>query len=136
MTEPIVGPEVYSQKLVSAAKARKFLSQNGHGYVAVSIQDADGNAYDPETLELELWFNDLSGTATDPRGVQVVVATLDTGIVKDDVGKYHYDISPQYTSQKGLISVEWNYGVNGNDFKFMDDMQIQEQMYMCKINLF
>lgn len=128
MTEPIVGPEVYSQKLVSAAKVRKFLSQNGHGYVAVSIQDANSNAVDPDTLSLEIWFNDLSGTATDPRGVQIVSATLDTGIIKDDVGKYHYDISPQYTSQKGLISVEWNYDVGGTEFKFLDDMQIQEQM--------
>ena len=130
MTEPIVGPEVYSQKLVSAAKARKFVSQNGRGYLSISIQTPGGDPVDPAdgTLTLKVWLNLLDGTAVDYRGDLVVNATTDTGIVRDDVGKFHYDIGPQYTANKGLLSVEWGYEVDDKDFVFQDDMQIQEQM--------
>ena len=129
ITEPIAEP-VYSQKLVSAAKARKFLSQNSRGYVALSIQKPDGTAVDPTSgsLHLKVWLNILDGTATDPRGNLIVNVLDTTGIVRDDTGKYHYDIGPQWTANKGLLSVEWTYEVDGVDFVFQDDMQIQEQM--------
>ncbi|AVJ48631.1 hypothetical protein SEA_PIER_126 [Mycobacterium phage Pier] len=128
MTEPVYGPEVYSQKLVSAARARKFISQNSRGYIAISIQDAQNNAVDPESLALKVWFNDLSGNSTDPQGELVINVDLDNGIVRDEVGKYHYDIGPQWTAQRGLLHAEWFYEVDDADFVFQDDMQIQEQM--------
>lgn len=130
MTEPIVGPEVYSQKLVSAAKARKFVSQNSRGYMALSIQTPSGDPVDPVdgTLGLKVWLNILDGSAVDPRGDLVVNVTTETGIVRDDVGKFHYDIGPQWTKQRGLLSAEWSYQVGDADFVFQDDMQIQEQM--------
>lgn len=130
MTEPVYGPEVYSQKLVSAAKVRKFVSQNSRGYMAISVQDSGGNPADVTigSLNLKVYLNLLDGTATDPRGTMIANVTIDTGIVRDDVGKYHYDIGPQYTANKGLLSAEWTYDVGGVDFAFTDDMQIQEQM--------
>lgn len=130
MTEPVYGPEVYSQKLVSAAKARKFVSQNGRGYLAIGIQDPNGNPVDaaPGTLSLKVYLNKLDGTATDVRGDLVVNVTTDTGIVRDDVGKYHYDIGPEWTANRGTLSAEWNYEVDGSDFVYQDDLQIQEQM--------
>lgn len=130
MTEPIVGPEVYSQKLVSSAKVRKFISQNSRGYMALSVQDPSGNPVDPAdgTVTLRVWFNNLDGTATDPRGTVVINATTGTGITRDDVGKFHYDIGPAYTAQRGTLTAEWAYEVDGTDFAFNDDMQIQEQM--------
>ena len=48
MTEPIHGPEVHTQKLVSQARARRFVSQNGRGYLAVGILDAAGKPVDPD----------------------------------------------------------------------------------------
>ena len=133
MTEPIVGAEVYSQKLVSQAKVRKFASQNGRGYLALGIVDAERNPVDPDNnlVRLKLWSNDLSDpTAEDSRGDLV----LDTNApntpdpVRDDVGKYHFDIGPAYTGQRGLLSAEWSYTVDGTAFTFADDVQILEQM--------
>lgn len=130
MTEPIVGPEVYSQKLISSAKARKFVSQNSRGYMALSVQTPGGEPVDPEpgTLTLKVYLNLLDGSATDPKGNLIVDVSMDTGIIRDDVGKFHYDIGPQWTANRGLLTAEWNYEANGGVFEFQDDMQIQEQM--------
>lgn len=130
MTEPIYGPEVYSQKLVSAAKARKFVSQNGRGYLAIGIQDAAGAPVDAVagSLTLKVYLNLLDGTSPDARGNLIVNATEAAGIVRDEIGKYHYDIGPQWTANKGLLNAEWGYQVGDADFVFQDDMQIQEQM--------
>jgi len=133
MTEPVYGPEVYSQKLVSQAKVRKFASQNGHGYLSIGIIDASRDPVDPDNnlVRLKLWRN----TLTDPldegtRGTLV----LDTNAantpdpVRDDVGMFHFDVGPAYTGQRGLLSAEWTYTVGGATFTFNDDMQVLEQM--------
>lgn len=133
MTEPVYGPEVYSQKLISQAKVRKFASQHGRGYLAIGIVDAERNPVDPDNnlVRLKLWLNTLTDPdVEDSRGTLV----LDTNApntpdpVRDDVGKYRFDIGPAYTGQRGLISAEWSYAVGGTAFVFTDDLQILEQM--------
>jgi hypothetical protein len=133
MTEPVYGPEVYSQKLVSQAKVRKFASQHGHGYLSIGIIDADRDPVDPDNnlVRLKLWVNTLADPLDEgTRGALV----LDTGApntpdpVRDDVGMFHFDVGPAYTRQRGLISAEWTYTVGGTAFTFNDDMQVLEQM--------
>ena len=133
MTEPIYGPEVYSQKLISQAKVRKFVAQNGRGYLAIGILGADQKPVDPDNnlVRFRLWRNTLTEPlAEDERGELV----LDTNApntpdpVRDEVGKFHIDIGPAYTGQRGVLSAEWSYQVGGTSFAFTDDMQILEQM--------
>ena len=120
----------FSPKLRDRAVARKFVSQNSRGYMAIGIFDAGGapvNA-DDNTLVVTVWFDDLSGTAPDPRGVQIVTGTPGTGIVNDGTGMYHFDIGPEWTKRVGLLHAEWAYKVAGTEFTYQDDMQILEQM--------
>lgn len=130
MTEPIYGPEVYSQKLISQAKVRKFVSQHGRAYLAIGIVDAARNPVDPDagTIALKVWRNTLDDPLNeDSRGVLIIdVAAAD--IARDDVGKFHYDIGPEWTGLRGLLSAEWTYQVGGTEFTFTDDMQILQQM--------
>ena len=129
MTEPIHGPEVHTQKLVSQARARRFVSQNGRGYLAVGILDAAGKPVDPDagTVALKVWFNNLDGGAMDVRG-DLVVDEAAAAITRDDKGKFSYDIGPAHTGQRGTLTAEWTYEVGGTAFTFSDDMQILEQM--------
>lgn len=122
-------PEPVSPKVRDHAVARKFVSQNSRGYIAVAIFDAAGDPLDPEpgTLGLTVYFDDLSGTATDPRGVLVVEADP-TLIVQDAVGMYHYNIGPEWTQRTGLFNVEWTYTADGNNFTYQDGLQVIEQM--------
>jgi hypothetical protein len=78
------GTAVYSPKIRDQALVRKFVAQNGRGYLALNIVNggngSTGNAAvdpDPGTLHLQVWFNDVTSDATppDPRGVQIVNAT-------------------------------------------------------------
>ena len=131
MTEPIYGSEVYSPKLVSQAKARKFVSQNGRGYIALGIVDRDNKPVDPESLSLVLRRHPLDGGQPVElvEAVWAEVAVPELGLItRDDKGKFRYDIGPEHTDQRGLLSVEWSYSVGGKDFTFQDDMQILEQM--------
>ena len=76
------GDYVVSPKIVSQATARKFVGQNGRGYVAIGIVDEAGN---PITLtmpllsqiplrtlllarSLSVYLNLIDGSSTDPRG--------------------------------------------------------------------
>ena len=138
------GDYVVSPKIVSQATARKFVGQNGRGYVAIGIIDEAGNPIDPDdaltqpdpppdspvgAITISVYLNLIDGSSTDPRGDLVVTAADETtGIVKDDVGKYHYDIGPALTNQRGTLTVEWDYTVGGQDFTFIDNMIILEQM--------
>jgi hypothetical protein len=123
-------PQPVSPKVRDAAVARKFVSQNGRGYVAIGIYDEAGAGVDPDdgTLSLKVYFDDLSGTATDPRGILVLTVDLTTGIIRDDVGMFHFDVGPDWTKQKGLLNLEWGYQIGGVAFTFADFMQILEQM--------
>lgn len=129
MTEPIYGPEVYSQKLVSQAKARKFVAQHGRGYMAIGIVDRDNKPIDPDTdtIALKVWLDALDNSGTDARG-NLIIDVGHADIVRDDTGKFRYDVGPEHTVQRGLLSAEWTYQVGGVQFTFQDDMQILEQM--------
>lgn len=133
MTEPVFGPEVFSQKLISQAKVRKFASLNGRGYLAIGILDADQKPVDPDNgaIRLRLWRNLLSDPVTEDDRGDLVLDTFAPNTpdpVRDDVGKFRFDVGPAYTSQRGLLSAEWSYSVGGTAFTFNDDMQILEQM--------
>ena len=133
MTEPIFGSEVYSQKLISQAKVRKFASQNGRGYLSIGIVDADRKPVDPDNnlVRLKLWRNTLTDPAIEDSRGDLVMDTFAPNTpdpVRDDVGKYHFDIGPAYTDRRGLLSAEWSYAVAGTAFTFTDDVQVLEQM--------
>jgi hypothetical protein len=131
MTEPIFGPEVFSQKLISQAKARKFVSQNGRGYLAIGILDADSKPVDPESLGLVVRRHPLDGgnAVMVVEAVWAEVAVPEMGLIaRDDKGKFSYDIGPQHTSERGVLTAEWTYIVGGTEFTFQDELQILEQM--------
>lgn len=125
------GVAVYSPKIRDSALVRRFLSQNGRGYVAVAIQDgADSVDPDEGTLQLTVWFNDVianPATAENPYGTQVLTVTADS-IVRDEKGKFHYNIGPELTANRGVLTAIWTYEVNGVAFQFTDHLQVLEQM--------
>lgn len=140
MTEPFSDPipggtlpdgeQVYSPKMISQSVARKFVSLRGAGYVAMAILGPDGPVdADINTLALKVYFNPLDGTATTELGAQIVDVGTDD-IAHDDLGKYSYNIGPQHTGQKGLLTAEWTYAVNDVTFTFMDYMEILDAMPM------
>lgn len=119
--------DVYSPKLSDSALARRFVSQNGVGYLSLGIfagqtptDAADG------TIALKLFYND-GAEGSEPPG-ELIFSADSTMIVRDDVGKYHFDIGPEFTQARGLITAEWAYEVGGKDFKYVDNLVIVEQM--------
>lgn len=126
------GINIFSPKIADAALVRKFVSQNGRGYVAVNIYDgAKSVDPDPNTITLQIWFNDISNalltTGNDDRGT--LVATIQSAdIQKEETGKYFYDIGPEFTGTRGVLYVQWTYSVNGTQFTFNDYLQILDQM--------
>lgn len=128
-TEPS-GIGIFSPKIADAALVRKFVSQGGKGYVAISIQDgATSMDPDPDTLQLAIWFNDPLATpaSTNPYGTQVEVVTADS-ITKESTGHYYYDLGPAYTANRGLLTAVWTYQVGGTQFQFVDHLQVLERM--------
>jgi len=129
------GVSVWTPKVRDAALVRKFVSLGGTGYVAISIQDGVGSPAtamdpDPGTLQLSVWFNDVltaPAPPTAPYGTQVQVVTSDS-IIRTDTGKYYYNIGPELTGSRGLITVVWAYQVNGIPFQFIDHLQVLEAM--------
>lgn len=126
MTTPVTSP-----KLREYAVARKFVALNGRGYIALGIYDPEGEPVDPVdgTLNLKIYFDDLSGTTPQP-GVLVKELGLTDGVVRDEVGKFHYDVGPSLTDERGLLNVVWTYEIDGETepFTFNDHMQVLEQM--------
>lgn len=124
------GISIYSPKIRDQAVVRKFVSQFGTGYVAISIQNG-ATAVDPDTdtLILTLWYNDVvtSPSTGNPYGTQVAQITS-TSLDRDDLGKYHYNIGPTYTSNRGLLTAVWTYSINGMAFQFIDHLQVLEPM--------
>jgi hypothetical protein len=125
------GIGVYSPKIRDQALVRKFVSQNGTGYVAINIFDGTQSVDpDPGTIALTVWFNDVTAefpTTSDPRGTIIITADS-TQIQQESVGHYFYDIGPQHTQYRGVLTAEWTYAVNGTSFTFYDYLQILEQM--------
>lgn len=124
------GTAVYSPKIRDQALVRKFVSQGSRGYVAISIQDG-ATAVDPDegTLSLDVWFADVIAdpTPTNPWGTQILTITADS-ITKTDTGKYYVDLGPELTTNRGLLTAQWTYQVNGEDFSFVDHLQVLEEM--------
>ena len=126
------GSGVYSPKIRDEALVRKFVSLNSPGYVAISIQQG-ATPVDPDegTLQLGVWFNDvLTNPTPDPAhpwGTQVLALTPE-GITRTDVGKYYYDLGPALTANRGLLTVQWVYEVNGQLCQFLDHLQILGSM--------
>lgn len=128
MAEQPSGAGVYSPKIRDQALVRKFISQYGTGYVAIDIRNAQGSVdADPGTMRLKLWYKDPIGETptTDPRGIEV----LDTQNVNHpSLGKYDFDLGPEHTTQRGVLTAEWSYQVNGDEFKFIDNLQVLNHM--------
>jgi hypothetical protein len=124
MTIPV---PTYSPKLRDHAIARKFVSQNGRGYMAIGIFDEAGNTVDADagTLTLNVTFDDLSGTTPT---LVITNATETSGIVNDGTGMYHFDIGAEFTTQVGLLNAEWTYAIAGVSLSFFDYMQVLEEM--------
>lgn len=137
------GVGVWTPKVADSAVVRKSLSLGGMGYVAIGIQAGSGTGLaapgaiptDPDagSLTLTLWFNDVianpapSLANTNPYGTQIATVTADS-ITREDCGKYYYDIGPEYTSNRGLITAVWTYTINGVAFSFTDHLQILDPM--------
>lgn len=134
MTDEPSGVSVWTPKIADAALVRKFLSQGGYGYVAISIQNG-ATAVDPDagTLGLAIWFNDVltdpapNAHNTNPYGTQVATVTADS-ITRTETGKYFYDLGPSLTANRGLITCVWTYKVDGTPFQFTDHLQIMAPM--------
>lgn len=129
MAEQPSGVGVYSPKIRDQALVRKFVSQYGTGYVAIDIRGSAGSVDpDPGTIRLKLWYKDPADddpASTDPRGTEV----LDTDEVNHaGTGKYDFSIGPEHTSQRGVLTAEWSYQVNGDEFKFIDNLQVLNHM--------
>lgn len=125
------GVGVYSPKIRDQALVRKFISRNGYGYVGISITGPDRKEVnaDPGTIHLGVWFNDVSDEyePSNPWGTQII----DVGaseIVHEDKGKYHYDIGPEHTQYRGVLTAKWTYEVNGVELTFLDHLQILGEM--------
>ena len=129
MPEQPSGTAVYSPKIRDAALVRKFVSQYGTGYVGINIRNASGSVDpDTDTLTLNLYYKDPTEsvpTSNDPRG-SLVLTTTD--INKAGTGFYDYNIGPEHTSDRGLLTAEWTYEVDGKEFKFVDHLQVLEPM--------
>jgi hypothetical protein len=125
------GISVYSPKIRDSAIVRKYVSQNGRGYVSVGIfNGADPVDADAGTISLRVWYHDPTlpvPESDDPRGI-VVLEKDSTEIVRADIGKYYFDIGPQYTANRGVLTAEWSYQVDGEPFTFTDYLQILDQM--------
>lgn len=124
------GVSVWSPKIANAALVRKFVALNGLGYVGITVWDGSKAVDpDPNTLTLQVWFNDVTlstPASSDPRGV-LVIDTSD-GIVRTDIGQFYFDIGPQYTGNRGILTAQWSYTVNGDPFTYLDYLQILDQM--------
>jgi hypothetical protein len=139
MVQEPSGVSVWSPKIANEALVRKFVSLNGSGYLAITIQDQSQTPTipvdpDPGSLNLAVWWRDvltppgsLSNVANNPYGTQILTVTSDS-ITNTDVGYYYYDIGPTYTANRGLLTAVWTYTVNSVPFQFIDHLQILDPM--------
>jgi len=116
---------VFSPKVSDSALARRFVAQNGTGYVSIGIFDGQTPVDAAnDSIALKLYYND--GTAEEPG--TLVFSANHTMISHDDVGKYSFEVGPEFTAARGLLTVNWFYEVNGKDFTYVDHLQVMEQM--------
>lgn len=138
---PITSPSgtaIYSPKIRDQSIVRKFISQGGTGYIALTImagvpgtavsQQAAPVDPDVDTIALTVYFNDV--TAEFPvaaPGTQIVTADH-TEITRTDVGMFYYEIGPALTQYRGTLTAVWSYAIDGVSFTFTDHLQILEPM--------
>jgi hypothetical protein len=135
MTSEPSGVNIWSPKISNESLVRKFISLNGSGYIAISIQAPTGGSQsvavdpDPDTLSIAIWFNDVvtAPSTVNPYGTQVLTVTA-SSITKAETGAYYYNLGPGLTSNRGLITAVWNYQVNGQAFQFTDHLQVLDPM--------
>lgn len=135
------GSGVFSPKIRDQALVRKFVAQNGRGYVALNIVSggpggpSGGGSVsvdpDPGTLTLQVWFDDVTTeyptSQGNARGTQIVNVTQGS-ITKTGTGLYYYELRPPNTTYRGVLTAQWGYQVNGVAFTYLDHLQILEQM--------
>lgn len=127
ITDPS-GSGIHSPKISDEALVRKFVSQNGRGYIALNIFDGVNSVDpDPNTIMVQVWFNDVTVPSTDPRGTLIVTADS-TQIQREETGKFWFDIGPENTQFRGTLYATWTYQVNGISFTFNDHLQILDAM--------
>lgn len=133
MTYPS-GMSVYSPKIRDSSVVRKMVSQNGSGYLALMVFDGQ-NPVDPvaNSVALKVWYDSTNPEVPyeDPRGELILSVDDHTGtntIQRESEGKFYYNIGPEHTANRGVLTAEWTYEVNGHEFKFTDYLQILEQM--------
>jgi hypothetical protein len=137
ITDPS-GINTYSPKIRDQSIVRKFISQGGTGYIALSIMAGipgsvvaqQAGAVDPDTgtLGLTVYFDDV--TAAFPvaaPGTVIATVTADQ-ISKQDVGMYYYEIGPSLTAYRGTLTAVWTYQVDSVPFTFTDHLQILNPM--------
>ena len=122
------GENVFSPKIENQSLVRRFIAQNGVGYVALAITSGDSfiNA-DDGSMNLKVYFNDPT---TDPPGIPPGTKIIDvsTGFTSVDTGHYTYDIGPTHTAYRGTLTIVWTYQVGGTEYTFTDYAQILNQM--------
>lgn len=120
---------IYSPKVRESALARKFISQDSGGYVALGIYNGQTPVdADVDTVGIKLFFNDASPSAAPPGTLLFSADPPSDLIIRDDVGKYHFGITPAVTANRGFLTVVWSYQVGGVDFTFTDNLQVLEHM--------
>lgn len=135
MTNQPSGVSVWSPKIANESLVRKFISLNGNGYIAISIQDSTQGSQavpvdpDADSLSIAIWFNDVvtAPSTSNPYGTQVLTVTA-SSITRADVGAYYYDLGPGLTANRGLITAVWSYTVNSVQFQFTDYLQVLDPM--------
>lgn len=123
------GVSVFSPKIADEALVRKFVSQNGAGYVGINIYNG-ANSVDPDTgsLSLQIWYRDVINLPNEEGQGELVATISANDITKEETGKYYYNIGPSLTTNRGILNVQWTYTVNGVQFTFNDHLQVVEQM--------
>ena len=125
------GIGIVSPKLRDQSVVRRFVSQGGRGYLSLGTFDgANPVDVDPGTISLRVWYKDPTvdfPSSDDQRG-NIILELDSNDIVHADTGKYYYDIGPEATTQRGVLTAEWTYQVNSNIFQYNDYLQVLDQM--------
>ncbi len=125
------GISIVSPKVRDASVVRRFVSQNGRGYISVAIMEGQ-TLKDPDTnsIRLRVWFKDptIDFPASDDSRGEIILDLDHTDITRADTGQFYYDLGPENTNQRGVMTAEWTYSINGKAFQYTDFLQILEQM--------
>lgn len=125
------GISVFSPKIRDEALVRRLVGQGGRGYVSINIYDGSKSVdADADSISLKVWFLDVLAdfpSTDDPRGA-LIIDVDSTKIQREDVGHYYYDIGPENTQNRGVMTALWTYSVGGTEFTFTDHLQILNPM--------